>query len=63
MADPSPPIAQARQNKDGTWFIHLTWHTGLSEHVNTFTTELEAKEWIRLTLQTWLEGRKARDNG
>ena len=62
MVETAPPIAQARQNQDGTWFVHLTWHTGKTEQVNNFQTELEAKEWIRLTLQTWLEGRKARDH-
>lgn len=63
MADPVPPIAQARQNNDGSWFCHLTYSSSQTEHVNTFKTELEAKEWIRLTLQTWLEGQKARDKG
>jgi hypothetical protein len=63
MPDAAPPVAQVRENENGAWHVAVTWHNGQTERVEGFTTELDAKEWVRLTLQTWLEGRKARDNG
>ena len=57
------PIIQLRQNENGAWHVAITWHTGRSETTGNFQTELEAKEWARTSLQAWLEGKRARDNG
>jgi hypothetical protein len=57
----SPPILQVQQTENGTWHVAITWHDGGTDRNGTFETELEAKEWARLHLATWLEGKKARD--
>ena len=63
MADSPPPVIQVRQDEKGSWYVAVTWHSGRMETTGNFRTELEAKEWAHTHLQTWLEGRKARDTG
>jgi hypothetical protein len=40
--------------------VAITWHDGRKERLGAFKTELEAKEWQRMHLQSWLEGAKDR---
>jgi hypothetical protein len=62
-SDSTAPIIQVRQNENGAWHIAIAWHNGRTETTGNFQTELEAKEWARTSLQSWIEGKKARDNG
>jgi hypothetical protein len=62
MSD-SPPVLQVRQGDNGAWHVAVGWHDGRTETTENFQTELEAKEWARTSLQAWLDGRKARENG
>lgn len=63
MSETSPPITQVQRTAEGIWQVAITWHGGRTETTGSFQTELEAKEWAHTHLQSWLDGKKARDNG
>jgi hypothetical protein len=54
----SPPIANARKNADGSWYVAVTWGNGRKEQLGPYKTEAVAQELIKAQLAAWNEGQK-----
>jgi hypothetical protein len=54
----SPPIAYARKNADGFWYVAVTWGNGRQERLGPYKTEAAAQELVKAQLAAWHEGRK-----
>ena len=54
----SPPIAYARKNADGFWYVAITWGNGRKEQLGPYKTEAVAQEFIKAQLAAWHEGQK-----
>jgi hypothetical protein len=54
----APPIAYARQNVEGFWYVAVTWGSGRQERLGPYKTEALAQELIKDQLAAWHEGRK-----
>ena len=54
----SPPIAYARKNADGLWYVAVTWGNGRKEQLGPYKTEAVAQELIKTQLAAWHEGQK-----
>jgi hypothetical protein len=58
------PSFRPRELKAGSgWYVLVTWPNGDAEHVNGFTSDLEAKGWISTQSRSWLKARTRRGNG
>ena len=53
-----PPIAHARKNADGFWYVTVTWGNGRQEQLGPYKTEAVAQELIKAQLAAWHEGQK-----
>jgi len=54
----SPPVAHARKNADGFWYVAVTWGNGRKEQLGPYKTEAVAQELIKDQLAAWREGQK-----
>ena len=54
----SPPVAHARRNADGFWYVAVTWDNGRKEQLGPYKTEAVAQELIKAQLGAWHEGKK-----
>jgi hypothetical protein len=53
-----PPVAHARKNTDGFWYVAVTWGNGRKEQFGPYKTEAVAQELIKDQLAAWREGQK-----
>jgi len=53
-----PPVAHARKNADGFWYVAVTWGNGRKERLGPYKTEAVAQELIKTQLAAWHEGQK-----
>src|SRR4051812_7338294 len=54
----SPPVAHARKNADGFWYVAVTWGNGRKELLGPYKTEAVALELIKAQLAAWHGGQK-----
>ena len=52
----SPPVAHARKDADGSWYVAVTWGNGRQERLGPYKTEAAAQEQIKMQLDAWHEG-------
>jgi hypothetical protein len=53
----SPPVAHARKNADGFWYVAVTWGNGRKEQLGPYKTEAVAQQ-LKVQLAAWHEGKK-----
>jgi len=59
LTDASPPVVQISEDKDGTWSVTVSWHSGRTEQLSNFQTEPQARKWDQAHILKWLDSRKA----